>query len=72
MLDTTWSVFQNYVRSFSSLIIKNVGLPIGFSFCVHEYAEIYNGFFDTFRNIFRFVIPELILTAETDQSVALK
>lgn len=72
MLDTTWSVLQNYVTSFPTLVIKNVGVPIGFTFSLCEDSPIYNDFFSIFANINGFKITDFVKTAESDQGSALK
>lgn len=72
ILDTTRSLFQNYVSSIPTVMIQNVGQPLGFTFGLVENYEIYDSFFETFQNTFGFKITEDILIAESDQGVALK
>lgn len=72
LLDTTWSLFKNYVTSIPTAVIQNVGQPLGFSFGIVENYEIYNSFFEVFENCFGYKITEFILVAESDQGVSLK
>ena len=72
MLDTTWKLLQHYVASRPTVIIHNVGLPLGFSFGLIEESDIYNSFFENFKNIFGFQIPTFINMAESDQGSGLK
>lgn len=43
-LYTTRSVFQNYVNSIPTLVVQNVGIPIGFIFSLEEDIPIYTDF----------------------------
>lgn len=43
-LDTTWSIFNNYVASIPTLLDQNAGIPIGFRFSLHENTSIYMDF----------------------------
>lgn len=52
MLDTTWRLLQKYIVSIPTLVIKNVGVPIGFTFSLIEDTFIYKEFFDSFQNSF--------------------
>ena len=72
MLDTTWKLLQNYVCSIPTLIIPNVGVPIGFTFSLIEDSSIYVDFFEIFRNAYEFAINEIIHIVESDQGSALK
>lgn len=72
MLDTTWSVLKNYVVSIPTVIIRNVGLPIGFSFSLVEDFEIYDDFFKVFMDVFGYPISSFIKTIESDQGSALQ
>ena len=44
-LDTTWTVLSKYVTSLPTIIVQNVGIPIGMSFGLTEDNLIYNDFF---------------------------
>lgn len=66
MLDTTWKLFQNYVCSISTLIIHNVGIPIGFTFSLIEDSLIYTDFFRIFQNAYGFAINDIIRIAKSD------
>ena len=72
MLDTTWHAIQNYVLSIPTAIIRNVGMPLGFTFALTENESIYDDFFKRFENIFGFRISSLIKVCESDQGTALK
>ena len=72
MLDTTWSVLKNYVVSIPTVIIRNVGLPIGFSFSLVEDFSIYDDFFKVFADVYGYPIPAFIRTIESDQGSALQ
>ena len=72
MLDTTWKLLQHYVVSIPTVIIHNVGVPLGFSFGIIEDSDIYNNFFEHFKNVFGFQIPTFINVAESDQGSGLK
>ena len=72
MLDTTWSVLKNYVVSIPTVIIRNVGLPIGFSFSLVEDFEIYDDFFKVFMDVFGYPISSFIKIIESDQGSALQ
>ena len=50
LLDTTWKILNNYVSSIPTVIIQNVGLPLGMSFGLTEDANIYNEFFGFISN----------------------
>ena len=67
MLDTTFSVLQNYYTSIPTLIIANTGMPIGFT----ENEKIYNDFFKRFENLFGFKIPSFVHVIESDEGSAL-
>ena len=71
MLDTTWRLLQKYVVSIPTLIIKNVGIPIGFTFSLVEDTFIYKEFFDSFQNTFALKIKDYIHVVESDQGKAL-
>ena len=49
MLDTTWQLLQKYVVSIPTLIIKNVGIPIGSTFSLIEDIFIYKNFLILFK-----------------------
>lgn len=70
-LDTTWSVLQQYVTSIPTIIVKGVGIPIGFQFGLFEDAPIYNDFFSRFEKVFGFKINDYITIAQSDQGTAL-
>lgn len=72
MLDTTWKLLQNYVCSIPTLIIQNVGVPIGFTFSLIEDSLIYLDFFRIFQNAYGFAINDIIHIVESDQGPALK
>lgn len=57
MLDTTFSIIQNYYTSIPTLVIQNAGVPIGFTFGLTENEKIYSEFFKRFENLFGFKIP---------------
>lgn len=67
ILDTTWKILQKYVVSIPTLIICNIGVPIGFTFCIVENTFIYKDFFDTFQNSYGFKIKDYIKVIESDQ-----
>lgn len=71
MLDTTFSIIQNYYTSIPTLVIQNAGIPIGFTFGLTENEKIYSEFFKRFENIFGFKIPCYIHVIESDQGTAL-
>ena len=72
MLDTTWNLLSNYVVSIPTVIICNVGIPIGFSFSLVEDFDIYNDFFKIFSDVFGYPIPAYIKMIESDQGRALQ
>lgn len=72
ILDTTWNLLQHYVCSLPSLVVFNVGIPIGFTFSLVEDASIYKDFFAIFENSFGFRINDYINVAISDQGVPLK
>ena len=71
MLDTTWTILNKYVTSIPTVVIQNVGIPIGMSFALVEDSSIYNEFFFNFANVFGFEIPEFLDIVESDQGKAL-
>ena len=72
MLDTTWTILNHYVTSLPTVIVHNVGIPIGFSFSLTEDSDIYNEFFYHFKNVYGYNIPDFISVVESDQGKALK
>lgn len=66
MLDTTWTILNKYVTSIPTMVIQNVGIPIGLSFALVEDSSIYNDFFFHYSNIFGYEIPEFIRVVESD------
>ena len=72
LLDTTWKLMQHYVVSIPTVVINNVGLTLGFSFCLVEDSEIYNSFFDYFEKKFNFKITDYLNVCESDQGTGLK
>ena len=56
--------------SIPTLIIANVGLPIGFTFSIVEDTFIYRDFFETFQNTYK--IKDYINVIESDQGKPLK
>ena len=71
MLDTTSSILSRYLSSIPTIIIQNVGIPIGMSFGLTEDASIYNEFFFHFHNIYGYEIPDFVDVVESDQGKAL-
>ncbi|KAK8882561.1 hypothetical protein M9Y10_045203 [Tritrichomonas musculus] len=72
MLDTTWTVLNHYVTSLPTVVIGNVGIPIGISFSLAEDSDIYNDFFYYFKNSYGYNITDFISVVESDQGKALK
>lgn len=70
ILDTTWEILNNYVESLSTLIIQNMGMPIGLSFGPVEDFNIYNEFFHHFWNIYGYNISDFINVVESEQGKA--
>lgn len=42
MLDTTWTIINHYVTLITTVVIHNIGIPLGLSFSQAENAEIYS------------------------------
>lgn len=59
------------MSSIPTLIIQNVGIPIGMSFGLTEDASIYNEFFFHFHNVYGFEISDFVDFVESDQGKAL-
>ena len=72
MLDTTFSFFANYYVSIPTIIIKNSGIPIGFTFALTENEQIYSDFFERYENIFGYKLATYVHAIESDQGTALK
>ena len=51
MLDGTFKVIKNYVTCIVMCIIRNTGIPVGFSFSTIEDVDLYNIVFDCFLEI---------------------
>lgn len=51
MLDGTAKVIKNYVTCIVMCIVKNTGIPVGFSFSTIEDVNLYNLVFETFLEI---------------------
>ena len=71
-LDTTWTIIDKYVTSIPTLIIGNVGMPIGFSFSLTEDYLIYDYIFKNFENAFGFKIEDYVTVAQSDQGKPLR
>lgn len=72
MLDTTWHLLQRYVVSVPTLIVANVGIPLGFTFALVEDTSIYRDFFETFQNTYGIKISDHIKIIESDQGKPLR
>lgn len=70
-LDTTWSVLEKYVTSCPTVIIKNVGIPLGFQFGLTEDTSIYLDFFKKFEETLGLRIQDYINTVQSDQGTSL-
>ena len=58
--------------SIPTLIICNIGIPIGFTFSIVEDTFIYKNFFDTFQNSYGFKIKDYIKVIESDKGKPLR
>jgi hypothetical protein len=65
MLDTTWHVLREYVRSLLMAVYRNVAVPLGFTFGVAETVDLYDQHYGTFAQLFRIELQKYIL--ESDQ-----
>ena len=72
LLDTTWKLMQHYVVSIPTVVINNVGLPLGFSFGLIEDSEIFNSFFNYFEKNYNFKITNYLNVCESDQGTGLR
>lgn len=70
LLDTTFKIFPYYVTSILMIIIMNTGISISFSFGKSETEELYEKYFQTFKN--ETGIDLYIYKFESDQGVALQ
>ncbi|KAK8838324.1 hypothetical protein M9Y10_035747 [Tritrichomonas musculus] len=72
LLDPTWKILNNYVSSIPTVIIQNVRQPLVMLFVLTEDANIYNEFFDQFKNVLGYSISDSLTIVESDQGKALK
>lgn len=70
LLDTTWKVLPYYVCSFLMASIKNVGIPLAFSFGNSENKKLYNRHFTVFKQKLGIDLEKFIF--QSDQGSALK
>jgi hypothetical protein len=69
-MDTTWRVLRLYVTSILTVVIGNVGIPIAVSFGPVEDTALYETFYTTLMELFRFDLSTF--TVESDQGSALR
>lgn len=72
LLDPTWKILNNYVSSIPTVIIQNVKQLLGMLFVLTDDANIYNEFFDHFKNVLGYSISDSLTIVESDQGKALK
>ena len=70
IMDTTWKVVSKYVTSILMICVRNVGLPIAFTFGAAEDKKLYNNFVEMFNVEFGIDLKKFIVIS--DQGSALK
>lgn len=51
ILDMTWRILRPYVSAVLKVCIRNVGVPVAVSFGPSESTELYQKFYDLFRDL---------------------
>jgi hypothetical protein len=70
LLDTTWSVMQNYVTAILVGVAYNTAVPLSFAFGAVEAFELYEIFFNIFRSVYDIDLADF--KVESDQGSGLK
>ena len=64
LMDTTWKVINKYVTSILMVTIRNVGVPIAFTFGSAEDKKLYNTFIKQFQTLFNINLKRFIVESD--------
>ena len=64
MIDGTFKVLKNYVTCIVMCIVRNTGIPVGFSFSTIEDVELYDLVFETFLEITGVDLTQFVIESD--------
>ena len=70
IMDTTWKIVSKYVTSILMTCVRNVGIPVAFTFGASEDKHLYQNFVDKFQTEYHINLKKFIV--ESDQGSALR